>query len=212
MNEQDWLACSNVPEMLRYLGASARASPRKLRLFACAACRRIWKCMRDERSHKAIEVSELFADGLASEADLQAAAREADVVATLAERTQRPGWNAARTAAAVAAGAQHAANRAAESAAYDADLLRDVFGNPFRISILSVACLDWNDRTIPRLAQAAYDQRILPAGTLEPARLAILTDALEEAGCTDADLLAHLRGPGPHVRGCWAVDLLLQKV
>ena len=61
------------------------------------------------------------------------------------------------------------------------------------------------------LAQAAYDQRTLPAGHLDPARLAVLADALDEAGCTDADVLNHLRGPGPHVRGCWAVDLLLGK-
>jgi hypothetical protein len=51
----------------------------------------------------------------------------------------------------------------------------------------------------------------LPAGQLDPTRLAVLADAVEEAGCTDADLLGHLRGPGPHVRGCWAVDLLLGK-
>jgi hypothetical protein len=37
-------------------------------------------------------------------------------------------------------------------------------------------------------------------------------DALEDAGCTDADLLGHLHGPWPHVRGCWAVDLVLGKV
>ena len=61
------------------------------------------------------------------------------------------------------------------------------------------------------LAQAAYDQRELPAGTLDPARLAVLADALEEAGCTDQTILYHLRGPGPHVGGCWAVDLLLGK-
>ena len=53
--------------------------------------------------------------------------------------------------------------------------------------------------------------RSLPAGTLDPARLAVLADALEDAGCTDAGLLGHLRGPGPHVRGCWAVDLLIGK-
>ena len=61
------------------------------------------------------------------------------------------------------------------------------------------------------MAEAAYEQRELPAGTLDPARLTVLADALEDAGCADADLLGHLRGPGPHVRGCWAVDLLLGK-
>jgi hypothetical protein len=60
------------------------------------------------------------------------------------------------------------------------------------------------------LAQAAYDHRTLPSG-LDRTTLAVLADALEEAGCTDPDLLIHLRGPGPHVRGCWALDLLLGK-
>jgi hypothetical protein len=61
------------------------------------------------------------------------------------------------------------------------------------------------------LAQAAYDQRDMPAGTLVPARLAVLADALEEPGCTNSDILDHLRGAGPHVRGCMAVDLILGK-
>mgnify|MGYP000107719138 CR=1 FL=1 len=38
-----------------------------------------------------------------------------------------------------------------------------------------------------------------------------LVDALQEAGCEDGELLAHCRGPGPHVRGCWVVDLVLGK-
>ena len=42
-------------------------------------------------------------------------------------------------------------------------------------------------------------------------RLPILADALEEAGCADAGLLSHLREPGDHVRGCWALDLILGK-
>jgi hypothetical protein len=66
----------------------------------------------------------------------------------------------------------------------------------------------WNDGLVVRLAQAAYEERSLPEGTLDNARLAVLADALEEAGCTDDGLLGHLRGPGPHVRGCHAVDLL----
>jgi hypothetical protein len=61
------------------------------------------------------------------------------------------------------------------------------------------------------LAQAAYDERNLPSGHLDNARLAVLSDALEEAGCTDADILSHLRSPGLHVRGCWALDLVLAK-
>jgi hypothetical protein len=57
---------------------------------------------------------------------------------------------------------------------------------------------------VKNLAQAAYDHRAF-------GRLPLLSDALEDAGCTDHDLLRHLRGLGPHVRGCWAVDLVLGK-
>ena len=86
------------------------------------------------------------------------------------------------------------------------DVLWGILGNPFRPVPLHRS---WLTPDVLSLARAAYDQRTLPAGTLEPARLALLADALEEAGCADPQLLGHLRGPGPHVRGCWAVDLLL---
>jgi hypothetical protein len=89
-----------------------------------------------------------------------------------------------------------------------ADLLRDILGNPFRPVAVSSA---WLTPQVVAVAQAAYDQREPPAGTLDVARLAVLADALEEAGCTDQTVLDHLRGPGPHVRGCWVVDLILGK-
>jgi hypothetical protein len=91
-------------------------------------------------------------------------------------------------------------------------LLRDLFGPLlFRGVHLDPAWLAWNDGCVVKLAQAAYDNRQLPEGILDPTRLAVLADALEEAGCSDAELLTHLRGPGPHVRGGWAIDLLLGK-
>jgi hypothetical protein len=58
------------------------------------------------------------------------------------------------------------------------------------------------------LARAAYDERLMPGGELDPHRLAVLSDALEEAGASD-ELTAHLRSPGPHARGCHVVDLCL---
>jgi hypothetical protein len=64
--------------------------------------------------------------------------------------------------------------------------------------------LAWNDDTVPKLAQAIYEERAFD-------RLPVLADALEDAGCTNEDLLVHLRGPGPHLRDCWALDLLLGK-
>jgi len=81
-----------------------------------------------------------------------------------------------------------------------APLLRCVF-NPFRPVVLDPAWLAWNGGAVRKMAQAIYEKRRF-------ADLPILADALEEAGCTDAAILAHCRGGGEHVRGCWVVDLL----
>jgi hypothetical protein len=68
--------------------------------------------------------------------------------------------------------------------------------------VVDPAWLTWNDGTVRRLAQAFYDDRSFE-------RLPLLADALEDAGCTDAAILDHCRGPAQHARGCWVVDLLL---
>jgi hypothetical protein len=84
-------------------------------------------------------------------------------------------------------------------------LLRDVFGYPvLPLLAIDLSWLAWNDGTIPKLAQVADDERAFDC-------LPFLTDALEEAGCEDADILAHCRQQGEHVRGCWVVDLILGK-
>jgi hypothetical protein len=89
-----------------------------------------------------------------------------------------------------------------------AAILRCIFANPFQPAAVDPAR---QTPAVGSLAQAAYDERILPSGELESARLAVLADALEDAGCTDDAILSHLRSPGPHVRGCWALDLVLGK-
>jgi hypothetical protein len=93
-----------------------------------------------------------------------------------------------------------------EEAAAQAGLLRCVFGNPFRPVSFAPA---WRTAAVMPLALAAYKERSLAAGTLDNARLAVLADALEEAGCPNAELLGHLRSGGEHVRGCWTVDTVL---
>jgi hypothetical protein len=91
-------------------------------------------------------------------------------------------------------------------------LLRDMVWSPSRPPPpIDPAWLAWNGGTVKRLAEAIYEKRVMPAGTFDLDRLAVLADALEEAGCTDAEPLEHLRGPGPHIRGCFALDLLLNK-
>jgi hypothetical protein len=79
--------------------------------------------------------------------------------------------------------------------------LRDVVGNPFRPAAVDPGWL--RDGDVARVAESVYAK-----GSFD--ELGILADALEDAGCADGDLLGHLRGPGPHVRGCWALDLFIE--
>lgn len=97
--------------------------------------------------------------------------------------------------------------------AAQACLLRDIFGNFFRpLPTVPPPVRAWNDGVVVKLATAAYQEPELPSGHLDQARHAVLADALEEAGCTDQDILGHLRAPGlVHVRGCHVLDLLLGK-
>ncbi len=90
-------------------------------------------------------------------------------------------------------------------------LLRDLIGNPFLPLTIKSELLSWNEAVVLHLAQAAYDNRVLPSGTLDNTRLAILADALEEAGCTDRRILGHLRCDADHYRGCFVIDALLGK-
>jgi hypothetical protein len=92
----------------------------------------------------------------------------------------------------------------ARQSALQSGLVREVLGNPFRPITLLPAILARHDATIQRLAGPMYDALVFD-------RLPLLADALEDAGCTDAELLGHLRGPGPHVRGRRALDLVLGK-
>jgi hypothetical protein len=87
---------------------------------------------------------------------------------------------------------------------YQIQLLHDIFGNPFRTIVIDPNWLTWNDGTVRRVAQIIYDERAFD-------RMPILAAALEDAGCDNADILAHCRQSGEHVRGCWCLDLLLGK-
>jgi hypothetical protein len=80
-------------------------------------------------------------------------------------------------------------------------LLRDIIGNPFRPVGVDAGWLAWRDSTVPKIAQTIYEERAF-------GRMPILADALEDAGCTNDDMLTHCRQSNEHVRGCWVVDML----
>jgi hypothetical protein len=220
MTEAEWLACTDSYPMLRPCRRIIRYNPRKGWLFAAACCDRIGHLLADERSRVAVRTAAQFADGLVSEDQLRKAATAASAAHEDAFRARGKVGACAEWAAQYAASsdAWHAASRASNFAyvaagdglqpgpehAAQSDLLCCIFGNPFRPATVNPSWLTWNGGTVPKLAQAIYDERRF-------ADLPILADALEEAGCTNADILDHCRRPGEHLRGCWVVDLLLGK-
>ena len=230
MTEAEWQNASEPHSMVAFL--RDRASDRKLRLFACACCRRIWHILSDERSRKAIDVAERYADGLVPKKTLKAARRR-----TFQVRSKRPNiigqdyqWGPAYAEGATDGltlgpheSAVDTADHAAIALAYgdtqgserderfqasrnaerliQACIFRDIFGNPFRPITLNPA---WLTPAVVQMAQAIYDDRAFD-------RMPALADALHDAGCGNNEILGHCRGAGPHVRGCWVVDMVLGK-
>ena len=84
---------------------------------------------------------------------------------------------------------------------YQVQVIQEVLGNPFRRVAIDPA---WRTSTVVALARGIYDEKAFD-------RMPILADALQDAGCDSDDVLSHCRGGGPHVRGCWVVDLVLGK-
>ena len=226
MTEREWLTDTNPQGMLQILWG--KTSERKMRLFAVACCRRIWHLLPDERSRQAVEVAGHYADAQVTEEELEKAANAASDVwheemerasteGKWDRRSLSPPYTAASAAynAAIPLGWWGAApafvepykivrevtSSAKTEGAAQCDLIRDIFGNPFRPITLDPA---WPTPNVVKLAQTIYDEQAFD-------RLPGLSDTLEEAGCTHANILGHCRGPGLHVRGCWVVDLLLRK-
>jgi hypothetical protein len=234
MTEAEWLECTDAHKMLAFL--RGKASKRKLRLFVCACCRSIWHLITDEAGRRAVETGERFADGHATDEERKAASTEVfDILGTLQQESGRWDrkfalltaeravlrWREDRDTCLKATEAADSAWQAAEASksvneAHRAILqshlggtiarpqqtafLRDVF-HPFRSVSPDPA---WRTPAVLHLAQFIYEDRAFD-------QLPIPADALEEAGCTSQQLLDHCRSPGPHVRGCWAVDLVLGK-
>jgi hypothetical protein len=241
MTEQEWLACTDPKPMLESL--QGKASDRKLRLFAVACCRHLqspWPSPPEYNEF--LEWAELFADGAASSEDLAVIGEE---VNTYVNDYAPDWWTGIARAVACAVRLPRAdpfgirpatiqvvrydrlpgedcAEEEGEEFTYQAALLRELVGPlPFRPVTVSP---DWLTPAVVALARDVHDRRAFD-------RLPVLAGALEDAGCTGADILAHCRRvcrrghhrlfrgrrlpdpdqPREHVRGCWAVDLLLGK-
>ena len=231
MTEAEWRESTDPTPMLAFL--RGKTSDRKLRLFACACCRRAWCHYRQEMETGDIDqnivTSEGFADGRVSNEEMQEArnnsgalgnvSAEASMYDTLIWIVDENAFQAAMSGAESAAGyfamaatkelsytspsAHEARVHAAKAeSSVQASLLRCIFGPlPFRPPTIEPA---WMTPTVTSLAQAIYTDRAFD-------RLPVLADALEDAGCTDADVLEHCRKPGVHALGCWVVDRILNK-
>jgi hypothetical protein len=223
MTEAQWLDADQPDGLIEYLRTARRvnrskAGRRKLRLFACGCCRSVWGLFRREPEAAAlVEAAERFADGELSPAALEHLDQllpiptNYTVTAGLSLR-----FAARHTASSTACGAGSAAFFCAQARAIGsrdfhgvmaaelaraAALFRCVFGNPFR-EVTFVP--GWRTNTAVGIASRMYGSRDFNA-------MPILADALQDAGCDSEDVLNHCHGPGPHVRGCWAADLVLGK-
>ena len=228
MTETEWLAAEFWPPMLDHVRDSI--STRKSLLLGVALCRRIWDRLPFDDCREMVLAVERLADHPEVEGD-NVPSRVYSEINDLFEGLQVGGrridgvdvhTRGAYLAAAVCGGLFHnpqwdldamadAAGMAAagdvEGPAWEAErqaqarLLKELFGNPFRPVAFAPS---WRSETAVALASAIYAERGFD-------RLPVLADALEEVGCDHPDVLAHCRGPGPHVRGCWVVDLVLGK-
>jgi hypothetical protein len=224
VTEAEWLARDSPWGMVEFLGDR---SERKLKLFACACCRRVWRALTDARSRGAVEATERWLEGGASDAVLETAEAAARSACDASDRSPaavaatylplHTGWKAAAHVAFYASTAhghevaqpdreakpgEDALARAwDEEQAAQTDLVRDIFGNPFRPVPFDPS---WRTDRTAGIAAKLYEDRDFTG-------VPVLADALEEAGCDNTDIIVHCRGPGPHVRGCWVVDLLLGK-
>ncbi len=215
MTEVEWLASADPGPMLEFL--RGKVSERKMRLFCCACCRRAWGRL-GRGGRRAVEIGERYADGQAGfwgslRGEFLALFKPGGPERTAVGIVVNPWPRGPKTRVAVpqvVAREIRGDDPTGEEAAAQAGLLRDVIGPlPFRVRWvwqrrgLSVSP-EWLTSTVVALAAGIYAERAFD-------RLPILADALQDAGCEHPDILAHCRSDGPHVRGCWVVDLVLGK-
>ncbi len=215
MVKKGWRTCTDPVRMMRAL--RNQAGERRLRLLVCGWARQA--CPADYRSRKVVEVAELFADGEATPEELSSArsaalmaAGDAWKVYTVATFNTRQAARLAYLSAQVAAFVTEESSRTAVRfaaqlvpPAKQVEVLRCICGTLiYHPAPLDPVLLTWHSSLLVSMAQRMYDTR-------DRGDMPILADALEEAGCTNADILNHCRQSGEHGRGCWVVDLILGK-
>jgi hypothetical protein len=207
MTEAEWLECTDPQAMLGVL--RGKAGERKATLFAVACCRGLWHRMPGPL-RRVVEVGERYADGLASQDEADRAARLAIGQGGEGDPLSMAAWNTVAFCSEtddtfhIASDTATQANAVQHGQATQCRLLRCIFGNPFRSASLAPAVLAWQGGLLVSMARRMYDSR-------DFTDMPVLADALEEAGCQNADIVGHCRSGGEHVRGCWVVDLLLGK-
>ncbi len=210
MTETDWLTWTDPRTMLEFV--RGQVSDRGLRLFGVACCRRFWK--RFPRPlRECVELAEQYADGLAAQAALWDAwsrylafrdARSHDQQAAVGHLLwgRENDWPEPEGSVGYVAFWLQKLGDSSE-AARQADLLRDVVGNPFRPQEQVSSPVTIPSRILDQF-RWMYEQRAFLA-------LPVWADALEEAGYPVESVLTHLRSGSAHTRGCWAVDLVLNE-
>jgi hypothetical protein len=204
MTEAEWLGCGEPKALLGLL--IGKVSDRKMRLFACVIARQCPTFAADNQRTRGVEVAERFSDGMVTDDEREAARvdlqlrMEEEIVQQDFERACRT-RDAKRCLDHVQREWFHVIYDHRSWSPEDTGLIRDIFGNPFRPVVFSP---EWRTNTALALARQIYESRDFGA-------MPILADALQDAGCDSDDILGHCRGDGPHVRGCWVIDLVLGK-
>jgi hypothetical protein len=214
MTDAQWRSSGDLVKMLEALAKVA--GRRKFQLFTCACLRQLWGRTSERPFRKAVVYAERFAEGLIDRDELRSAwvqawpwgwerLRTASIVSVAPMTHDLPYWRALEaaneTASLLAQGARHGGvylKKVFDAARREqVALVREVFGDPFREVRFEPR---WRTAEVARLAETVSEE----GGWDE---LPVLADALLDAGCDDEEVLGHLRSPGPHFRGCWAVDL-----
>ncbi len=221
MTEAEWLTPGDLSEHVKFLWAQKRT--RKLRLFGVGCCRPLEPWMYDPVMQEALLCAERLADGNLSDSTMvkwrqkvqraedarkpatneQDATRQRTVYWTVRSvcHDNRFSCYADSWTTLVRDREVFGEEFVRRGTAFAHATLLEVFGNPFRRLTFPQ---EWLTSTVVALASQMYKSR-------DFSPMPILADALQDVGCDNDDILTHCRGSGPHVRGCWVVDLVLGK-